>query len=220
MKPFYQESGIQIYHGDCREILPVVSSGAGVLLTDPPYGLGYDASHEKYKNGVNRGTAGWDSEAFSPHHLVELGLPSIIWGANCFASRLPDYPGWLCWVKTARNDADIRQADMELAWTNFIRRPRTFRHLWVGAYRASESGLRNWHPTQKPEALMKWCIGLMPNGIVLDPYMGSGTTLRAAKDLGRGAIGIEVEERYCEIAARRLRQEVFSFEPVTKGGGL
>jgi site-specific DNA-methyltransferase (adenine-specific) len=69
----------------------------------------------------------------------------------------------------------------------------------------------HFHPTQKPDSLIQWCYKFLPDGLVLDPFMGSGTTLVAAKNLGRKAIGIEIEERYCEIAARRLGQEVFEF---------
>lgn len=206
MKPYYEEDGITIYHADCREVLPTLEK-VDLVLTDPPYGIGYDASHTKYLNGIDRGVAAWDVEAFDPSPLLAIDVPTIIWGGNCFASRLPDHPGWLCWLKTARNGADIRQADMELAWTNCIRRPQTLRLLWIGAYRESEAGARNYHPTQKPVRLMRWCITLVKKaGIVFDPFMGSGTTLRAAKDLGLRAIGIEIEEKYCEIAVERLRQ--------------
>lgn len=91
------------------------------------------------------------------------------------------------------------------------RRVGVVEHLWEGYKRDSEIG-EHFHPTQKPSALMRWCIGLAGDvATVLDPYMGSGTTLRAAKDLGHRAIGVEVEERYCEIAARRLGQEVLDF---------
>jgi site-specific DNA-methyltransferase (adenine-specific) len=86
-----------------------------------------------------------------------------------------------------------------------------FRREWGGGGTlARENGAktRSMHPNQKPIALMRWCIEKCPPGTVLDPYMGSGTTIRAAKDLGRKAIGIEIEERYCEIAAKRLAQGV------------
>ncbi|MFH1110945.1 MAG: DNA methyltransferase [Planctomycetota bacterium] len=215
-KPYYEEpeSGIVIYHADCRDILPLLPKVDLVLVTDPPYGISYDASHDKYKNGISREEAEWDKQPFDPAHLIALGLPSIIWGGNCFSSKLPDHPGWLCWVKTVRDGAEIRQADMEMAWTNCIRRPQTIRHLWIGAYRDSESGKQNFHPTQKPERVMRWCISLLPGAAaILDPYMGSGTTLVAAKQLGRRAIGIEIEEKYCAIAVERLRQAVLPLEP-------
>jgi site-specific DNA-methyltransferase (adenine-specific) len=209
-KPYYDHDGITIYHGDCRDILPHLPK-VDLVLTDPPYGINYDTSHDKYKNAISRTEVVGDKEPFDPTPLLGLGR-LIIWGGNCFASRLPDCPKWLAWVKTARDDAEIRQADMELAWTNCISRSRVFHHLWIGAYRASESGIRNEHPTQKPLELMRWCLGLVPDAnLILDPFMGSGTTLRAAKDLRRKAIGIEIEEKYCEIAAKRLSQEVFDF---------
>ena len=209
MKPYYESGGITIYHGDCREILPSLER-ADFLLSDPPYGIALDTSNTKYKGGIERGEVAGDAGPFDPSHLLNF-RQVILWGGNCFASRLPDWRGWLCWLKTARNGADIRQADMELAWTNFIRRPQTFRHLWIGAYKASESGQRAQHPTQKPVELMQWCITLADgDGLIVDPYLGSGTTLVAAKNLGRRAIGIEIEERYCEIAAERLSQEVLA----------
>jgi 23S rRNA G2445 N2-methylase RlmL len=211
MTPYYQHAGITIYHGDCREILPMLPK-CDLLLTDPPYGIAYDASHTKYKNGIDRGDAEWDKEPFDPAHLIALDMPTIMWGGNCFSSRLPDRTSWIAWVKIARQDADIRQSDCELAWTNCLGRSRVFQHLWIGAYRESESGMQNYHPTQKPLALMRWCIGLFPKvKSVLDPYCGSGTTLVAAKSMGLTAIGIELHEPYCEIAAKRLSQEVFDF---------
>jgi len=186
-----------------------------LVLTDPPYGISYDSSHQKYLNGLSYHPAGWDKAPFDPAPVLALDLPTIMWGGNNYASRLPDKGGWLCWIKTARDDAGIRQADMELAWTNCVTRPRVYHHLWIGAYRESESGQPNYHPTQKPLALMRWCITLQ-KGVraVLDPYMGSGTTLRAAKDLGLKAIGIEREEAYCEIAARRMAQQVLDLGPI------
>ena len=206
--PYYDDGkGIVIYHGDCRDILPHLPK-VDLVLTDPPYGIAYDASHSKYKNGIDRGEATWDVDPFDPAHIIALDVPTIMWGGNCFASRLPDFSGWLCWNKTVRDGALIRQADMELAWTNCIRRPRAIQHLWIGAYRDSESGIANEHPTQKPVEVMKWCLELMPDAqTILDPFMGSGTTLVAAQQLGRKAIGIEISQAYCDIAIRRLSQQ-------------
>ncbi len=211
VKPYFEEDGCTIFLGDCREILPSLPR-VDLVLTDPPYGIAYDASHSKYKNWIDRGEATWDVGPFDPAPIISLQYPSIIWGGNCFASRLPDSAKWIVWVKTARDDAEIRQADVEIAWTNCIGRSRVFHHLWIGAYRESESGIRNYHPTQKPIEVMAWCLNLVPFAeLILDPYCGSGTTLVAAKNLGRRAIGIEIEEKYCEIAAKRLAQKVFQF---------
>ena len=100
-------------------------------------------------------------------------------------------------------------SDAEVAWASFPTPTRIFRHKWLGYMRASEVGF-HVHPTQKPVALMAWVIGKWCGEAetILDPYMGSGPVMRAAKDLGRKAIGIELEERYCEIAAERCSQEV------------
>lgn len=222
MKPYFQDDSVTIYHGDCREVLPTLEP-VDLVLTDPPYGINLDTSNRKYKNGISR-TPIVNDDGVDLKQIVLMGIPTILWGGNCFASQLPDHPGWLCWNKTVRDDAGIRQADMELAWTNFVRRSRAKQHLWIGAYRDSESGEQALHPTQKPLALMKWCIAIadqhMAVNIILDPFMGSGTTLRAAKDLGRKAIGIEIEERYCEIAAKRMSQSVMDLAVDNPGPGV
>lgn len=207
VRPYYEDRSVTIYHADCRDVLPSLNA-VDLILTDPPYGIALDTSNSKYRNAIARAAVHGDSGPFDPSHLLRFSR-AIIWGGNCFASRLPDYPGWLAWIKTTRNGARIRQADMELAWTSFVARPQCYRHLWIGAYKDSESGVPALHPTQKPVEVMQWCLKVDGGtGNVLDPYMGSGTTLVAAKNLGRRAIGIEIEERYCEIAAERCRQEV------------
>jgi DNA modification methylase len=213
--PYYEHGGITIYHGDCREI----EIFASVLLTDPPYGICAD---ERQANRANKqpgrslapsrsygDVTHWDAEPFdSVFLLAMLGRVSeaIIWGGNYF--DLPPESGWLVWDKQTGNNG---YADAELAWTNLGGAVRTFRHRWMGMLRApSDDGDARVHPTQKPVPLMRWCLERCGNGLVLDPLMGSGSTLVAAKDLGRRAIGIEIEERYCEIAAQRLEQEVLA----------
>lgn len=204
MKPYYDHKGITIYHGDCRELLNGLPRNACVVA-DPPYGMAYQ--HGRRAGGRALGFDGesvvGDDTPFDPSPLLSFAS-AVLWGANHYASRLPDSRGWLVWDKRggiAPND----QSDCEMAWTNLIGVARLFHRYWNGGGISEE----RWHPTQKPVALMRWCIDFAPaESLILDPFMGSGTTLRAAKDLGRRAIGIEIEERYCEIAAKRLQQEV------------
>lgn len=201
MKPYYEHQGITIYHGDCRDVLPSLSK-VDLVLTDPPYGLGERMKggswgmQQKYED-MRR----WDKRPSDDLilQITRSATFSIVWGGNYF--MLPSSRCWLVWDK---QNAVPTCADAELAWTNFDKPVKRFSHP-VGSH---SSG----HPTEKPEKLIRWCILQSPKtGLILDTFMGSGTTLRAAKDLGLKAIGIEIEEKYCEIAAKRLSQEVFNF---------
>ena len=209
-KPYYDEGGITIYHADCRDILPHLPK-VDLVLTDPPYGINHPTNYRERGRGnlaICRDYAPVydDGKPFDPSHVLALNVPTVLWGGNYFASRLPERSGWLVWDKERPDDLD--QATCELAWTNYVKGVRRFRFMWNGMLRATDESLE--HPTQKPIELMKWVMGLRwtPQGTVLDPYLGSGSTIVAAKDLGRKAIGIEIEEKYVEIAVRRLAQEV------------
>jgi site-specific DNA-methyltransferase (adenine-specific)/modification methylase len=148
-----------------------------------------------------------DDEPFDPSHLLSYRRV-ILWGGNHYASCLPDSRCWLVWDKRAGGKSD-NQADTELAWTNFDEPARLFSHLWRGTIKESEKDQRRVHPTQKPVSLMQWCLSIAkPCGVVCDPYMGSGSTLRAAANMGFPCVGIELNERYCEAAAKRLEQLV------------
>jgi len=214
VKPYYESGGITIYHGDCREILPA-GLEYDTVISDPPYGIHYNEEDEPQAKHVAShrcqvASVFGDDKPFDPRPWIDR--PAILWGANCYSDKLPALPTWLVWDKVTRNGLKLRIAECEFAWTNCVARSQVFRYLWSGAYRQEERG-EYWHPTQKPVDLMRWCISLarpVPT-IILDPFMGSGTTLRAAKDLGRKAIGIEIEEKYCEIAALRLQQQVIEF---------
>jgi len=213
VKPFYQEPAGVIYCADCLDILPRIPDKAiDLVLTDPPYGINLDTSYKKFKNAVSYSTITNDDKKFDPRPLLKFYYtPMIIWGAQFFCHLLPPEGGWIAWIKTNRNGGKIRQAEMELAWTNFINRSVGFRQLWIGAYRESEaSGRKLVHPTEKSIELIRWCIKICTKNpqIILDPFLGSGTTAVAAKQLGRKFIGIEIEEKYCQIAVERLRQEV------------
>ena len=215
--PYYDHAGITIYHGDCREILPTLPP-VDLVLTDPPYGIFRKTNDDGMMFGnptiysTDKSAAEWDEKPSGPTlDLVKTkGKQFVIWGGNYMADLLGPCRGPLVWNKMTGANS---YADGEMAWANVAGTMRIFTHQWCGAFKDSERGLRATHPTQKPLALMTWCISLADNPeTVLDPFMGSGTTLRAAKDLGRKAIGIEIEEKYCEIAAKRLSQEVFNFD--------
>jgi site-specific DNA-methyltransferase (adenine-specific) len=224
--PYYQDSAVTIYHGDCREILPTIT--ADLLLSDPQYQLADGKRANTMGLSTGRGTdvlkgiklrqKDWgtfkgDEVPFDPTEL--LRFPKVIlWGAIHYANRLPNSTSWLIWDKRNGTDSDDN-ADAEMARSNIGGPARVHRQLWRGICRAGEENIalqgEKLHPFQKPIALMRWCLSLVPKAQrVVDHQMGSGTTLRAAKDLGRKAIGIEIEEKYCEIAAKRMAQEVLN----------
>ena len=206
-EPFYQDSHCTIYNADCRKVLPWLER-VDLLLTDPPYGIGEDGGARRTRgskktNGVK---AGWDSIR-PPRAVFELMLDvsneQIIWGGNYFADMLPATRGWLYWEKLMGGDF----SDGEVAWTS--------RDAVLKQFTKAKQTASRMHPTQKPLALMQWCLGLVPDAeTVLDPFMGSGTTLVAAKLEGRRAVGIEISEKYCQIAVNRLRQRVLNFDEV------
>ncbi len=207
MKPYYQDASVCIYHGDCREVLPTLLFD--VVVSDPPYGMSY--KHGARAGGIKYGMDGHsiigDDEPFDPSHILNLAKPTILWGGNHFASRLPDSRGWLVWDKRGASPPND-QSDVELAWSNVLTTARKHTRYWSGAARGGrEQAEGRLHTNQKPVDLMAWCLSFVPEGIVCDPYSGSGSTLVAAKEAGRRAIGIELEEKYCEIAARRCSQE-------------
>jgi DNA modification methylase len=229
-KPFfYQDPSVVIIHGDCREILPGLSPrqfwpDAGekfdLLLTDPPYGI--DAAANKRANqqhgkatapSKDYGASDWDK---FPADLELLNLCrnagdfQIIWGGNYFP--LPPRRGWLIWDKDNGNNG---YADCELAWSNLETAVRKIKYRWAGMLQQQMGADKEqrFHPTQKPVPVMAWCINHAESAqTILDPFAGSCTTARAAKDLGRRCVCIEREEKYCEIGARRMQQEVLSLQ--------
>lgn len=195
-----EQAGIYILHGDCREYVPHLEP-VDLILTDPPYGI--NACNMTLGAGAKKFVRGdWDRLRPDISHLFDAAHWLCIWGGNYFSDVLPATNDWLVWHKL--NDGRSF-SECEMAWTNFGKQIRHLSHHWAGEIKQ--------HPTQKPIDVMNWAIRQAPeSSTILDPFMGSGTTLRAAKDLGRSCVGIEIEEKYCEIAVRRLQQEVLSYE--------
>ena len=217
-----------LYLGDCLDILPTLPK-VDAVITDPPYGIAF-AHGGNDRSGIGKGLyatkfAGeaihGDDQPFDPAPLLALDVATILWGGNHFCSRLQDSPSWLVWDKRAASGHTNDFADCEIAWSNVKGVARVFRHHWDGMMRASERGER-FHPTQKPVALMVWCMEKVPTAqVVLDPYMGSGTTGVAAALAGRSFIGIEREPKYFDIACRRIEEAqkqaaLFPHEPPAK----
>ncbi len=223
MKPYYEHDGIVIYHGDCREILPHLPK-VDLVLADPPYGINY-VSGPNSKSSISTKKKRFqvsiigDDKEFDPAPFL-VAHDVMFTGAQHFYHLLPAGGSLHTWDKRGPYEA-LDQADTDLIWHNRKRAGRVFHCVWRGICRSVEWDQRIEHPTQKPITLMQWCIVMVPDAVfILDPFMGSGTTLVAAKRLGRQAIGIEIEEKYCEIAARRVEAErltLFEYVQETQG---
>ncbi len=216
-----------LYLGDCLEIAATLGP-VDAIVTDPPYGQAYKVN-TFYKGGTRENAVvqrngktlmvnpniyldiTGDDEPFDPTPWLDFAPEIIIWGAHKFANRLPS-GSWLVWDKVPTGK--IRdQGDGEAAWINRDQPLRIFRLLWdglcvgKGARHEVTAGQKRYHPAQKPEALMIWCLGFIKGKTVLDPYMGSGSTGVACERLGKTFIGIESEERYFDIACKRIERE-------------
>ena|SRR3990167_3804083 len=208
---YYEEKDpdLRIYHGDCLEIMPMIPS-VELVITNPPYGINLETAYRLRGRGRLAQCKDYpeihgDNQDFDPSFILKY--PKVImWGFNYYCGKLPKSSGWLVWDKR-NNRMQNDQADGELAYTNFIKGVRIFHHEWNGFRRDSEIG-ESYHPSQKPVTLFKWIFSLRwtPADVCLvDPFMGSGSSMVACKELNRNGIGIEINEKYCEIAKRRLK---------------
>lgn len=217
--PYYSDSYVTLYHGDAREIGPHIH--ADVVLTDPPYGIAW-RQHGGGKTGKSRGMrrlpgiVGDEDVTLRDEVLAAFsGKPACVFGSF----RAPFPPGLvqvLIYQKTP--DAGLvgsvtgfrRDAEPIFLigpWPKRTAHSSSVIRSSIGLQALAKPGL---HPHAKPLDVLTQLLRRLPLGIVLDPFCGSGSTLVAAKSLGRRAIGIEIEERYCEIAAERCRQEVLN----------
>lgn len=176
-----------------------------LVLTDPPYGHGDKwAGGTWAANPIYDAAFEWDAEPIDDQLMAMVigsAVKGIVWGGNYYT--LPPSRSWLVWEKTQKMST---MADCELAWTNLDQPSRLYRET------RNPDGQRQ-HPTQKPLSVMRWCLfqAQCSTGVVIDPFMGVGTTLVAAKAMRLRAIGIETERKYCDIAIQRLEQDVLPF---------
>ncbi|MDH5738687.1 MAG: site-specific DNA-methyltransferase [Nitrospira sp.] len=206
--PYYDDgSGIVIYNADCRDIMPHLPK-VDLVLTDPPYGMQF-VSNNRYIKHLKI-----YNDDVLPLDLIEMAIER----ANCAAyvfcrwnnlAMMPIPKSVLVWVKNNWSMGDLKHEHGRQweACCFYAKDNHEFIKRIPDVLTADRTG-NDLHPTEKPESLMGKLIACNVGGTILDPFMGSGTTLRAAKDLGRKCIGIEIEEKYCEIAVKRLAQEV------------
>jgi site-specific DNA-methyltransferase (adenine-specific) len=209
MTPYYQENGITIYHGDCREILPTLEP-VDLVLTDPPYGIGFVSNYRFVKHPAIA------NDDALPIDLIWLAMSKARNAAYFFCrwdnlSQMPKPKSVIAWVKNnwSMGDLEHEHGRQWEACCFYPKEGHAFIKRIPDVIMADRTG-NGLHPTEKPQELLEHIILANECMTILDPFMGSGTTLRAAKDLGRKCIGIEIEEKYCEIAVNRLRQEVLN----------
>lgn len=226
MRPYYDHGGITIYHGDCREVLSTLGRSAKCVLTDPPYGISFRSNF----GGRFDAIAGDDAVPIEwADNLRRICLPAarIYWFTHesgiavvrdCLAGLGYQLSRMLVWDKLSPNHGGLEDysarteyivAALAKGCATKLRGARDSNLIAVPRV----DGRLLCHPNEKPYTLMSYLIirSTDPDDLVLDPFCGVGPTLHAARDLGRRAIGIEIEEKYCEIAVRRLEQEVLAF---------
>ena len=202
-----------LHLGDCLDFMRGMDTGSvGAAITDPPYGISLKTNYRDNQRGNlapcnNFFPIVGDDKPFDPAPFLQFKIVALF-GANNYASKLPDTTGWIVWDKRdgmTSND----QSDCELIWTNQNVAARVYRHRWNGMIKDSERQTRRVHPTQKPVALMVWLISQLriPKGAtIFDPFMGSGSTGVACMQLGRNFIGCEIDPGYFAIAQKRISE--------------
>jgi site-specific DNA-methyltransferase (adenine-specific) len=218
MKPYYQNELVTLYHGDCREITEWLQ--ADVLVTDPPYGIswkgittGLNKAYFKHKDGIAN-----DGDSASRNEVLNLwGVkPAIVFGSW----RIPrpnQTEHRLIWHKQGQAPGPLnapfmtQDEEIYILGKGFVSTSPPMRSVITTKENRSTEVAKIGHPTPKPIGLMETLIARCPDGVIADPFAGSGATLIAARNLGRKVIGVELEEKYCELIANRLCQEAFDF---------
>lgn len=223
MKPYHEENKIKIYHGDCRDILPQLF-GFDLILTDPPYVFGIASTAQEGKAGgwgdlMN--SAAWYAILLKEFHRLTANTQGAAWVFNSWRSfpvlaRASYEAQWpveslLVWDKQWIGPGGQRglRPSYELvalfAQKNFSLQNRGLPDIWPFQWSSLKP---NGHPAEKPVPLLSKIIDESDAQTVCDPFLGCGSTLVAAKSLGVAGVGIEIEERWCEVAAKRLAQEI------------
>ena len=218
----------ELWHGDCREVLPTLDACA--IVSDPPYGIAFQhgghlgKAYAGGKTKSNNAKIYGDDEPFDPAPLLRFD-PVILFGADHYAQRLPR-GRWLAWDKLGgQAPYGDSFSDVEYAWHNKTGAARIFRLVWKGMCQGAgqDKGTKRTHPTQKPVDLMEWCIEQAGRpDTVCDPYMGTGATGVAAVNLGLHFIGVEIHGQYFDEACRRIEQAYAQprlFEDAKVGAG-
>lgn len=217
-KPYYEHAGITIFHADCREVLPHLPK-VDLVLTDPPYGVQFEGKNTKYTRRSNDGyasledTADYVGSVIVPivRECVDRYARVVVTPGlrNCFAYDAPTAMGTIFYP----SGAGMGKWGFTCSQPIFYYGKCPYLANSMGSrpdsFSTTESAEDLGHPCPKPIGTMKWLVNRssLEGETILDPFMGSGTTLVAAKLLNRKAIGIEIEEKYCEIAALRLAQD-------------
>lgn len=210
-----QFDGVTLYCADSRELLPTLGK-VDAVITDPPYGIGFKHSGRPSYIGKNKhrahsrnDTIHGDDVPFDPAPFL-LADSLLFFGADHFRARLPDGGRFLAWDKTGHGKTPATSfSDVEFMWTSKGSPQNIFHYMWKGILQDGEKGERRYHVSQKPIALMHWAIRqakVPPGGLILDPFMGSGSTGVAAVQTGHPFTGIEYEQRFFAIACRRIEE--------------
>lgn len=236
MTPYYDEGGVTIYHGDCLDVLADLECTVDAVITDPPYASGTRHEAAKSSSGAMLRAGRFSDRPIDLDQMTTTGFVWLM-RAVAYRSRALLVDGgsflsfidWRQWPNLVGSieTSNLRVQGM-VVWNKghfglgngFRSQHELICHAAKGVPTIYDKGIGNVltfprqepidHPSPKPVELMGALVGAVapPDGLVIDPFMGAGTTLRAAKNRGRHAIGIGIEERYCEIAAQRLGQEV------------
>jgi len=209
MKPYYETELGVLYHGDCLDIMPHLEP-VDLVLTDPPYGIGQKIERNYRAGTIDRikypvPAEQWDKLPPPEYFKLLYGVSTnqIIFGGNFFVEYLKNSPCWIVWDKDRSN----RMADCELIYTSFKTAVRKIKYTWNGMIK--EAPEKRYHPTQKPVGLIVRILDRYSpiTDKILDTHLGSGSVAIACERLNRRWIGIEIEEKYCEIAAKRIENE-------------